>query len=134
APPRPPPTARRTAVPTGAVPAAAPCSPRPNVGVSATPAGAGRLQVTVTATSNAGTPNNSLVALRFGAATNALIDVPGGQTGATGNFSRTPPPGTTQTTFVVRRASEGAAATVNLVVVDRCGDWQTVVGGGTSGF
>ncbi len=104
------------------------CTPRPTVGISAVPSGTGRLQVTVSA--GAG----PLSALRFGAATNALIDVPGFVTGASGNFNVSLPAGTAQTTFFVRRASPGLATTVPFVVVDGCGEWQTFVGGGPAAF
>lgn len=75
-----------------------------------------------------------LLTLRFGAATNALLDVPGGPTGASGSFSVTLPPGTTQTSFVVRRATAGQGVSAPLTVVDSCGEWPTLVGGGTSAF
>jgi len=39
------------------------------------------------------------------------------------------PPDTRATTFTVRRASPGAV-TVPLVLVDRCGEWPTLVGAG----
>ncbi len=39
-----------------------------------------------------------------------------------------------RTPLLVRRATAGQATTVNLVVVDRCGEWPTVVGGGSSAF
>src|SRR5262249_28048982 len=51
------------------------CSPRPSVGVSVVPSGAGRLQATVTANTSVGTPTNALQSLTFGAAMGALIDV-----------------------------------------------------------
>jgi hypothetical protein len=105
------------------------CAPRPDVAVSATPAADGSLQVTVSARTSAGTSTNALQALRFGATTNALVDV-GAQGGASGNFTVTLPPGTQQTTFTVRRAVVTQAVTVPLTVVDACGDWPTFVGRG----
>jgi hypothetical protein len=45
-----------------------------NVGVGVAADGTGRLQVTITANTSAATPTNQLTALRFGTATNALID------------------------------------------------------------
>jgi hypothetical protein len=74
----------------------------------------------------------ALQALRFGNATNAQIDA-GGQSGA-GSFSVSLPSGTRQTTFTLTRLAAGQAATVPLVVVDSCGEWPTVVGGGPSAF
>ena len=40
----------------------------------------------------------------------------------------------TQVTFYVTRASGTGSATVPLTVVDDCGNWQTVVGGGLNAF
>lgn len=109
------------------------CATRPNVGVVTTPAGDGRLQVTVTANSSGTVPANTLRALRFGAVTNALVDA-GSRVGVAGNAEVALPAGTAQTTFVVRRVTAGQPSTVQLVVVDACGDWPTVVGGGATGF
>ncbi len=103
------------------------CSPRPNVGVSAVAASGGRLQATVVA------GGGSLQSLQFGTATNALIDI-GSQVGATGSFTFTPAAGTTQLTFFVRRATPGQPTTVPFTVVDGCGPWQTLVGGGAGAF
>jgi hypothetical protein len=114
---------------TGTPTPAAACAPRPSIGVATTTLGAGRLQVVVTAPSIA---NDRLVALRFGAATNARIEAPG-QNGS-GGFSVSLPPGTQQATFVVQRVADGQAVTVPLTVVDSCGEWPTVVGGGPAAF
>jgi hypothetical protein len=110
------------------------CDPRPAVALGVQPESAGRLRVDVVAQTSLGTPTNALSSLRFGPATNALVDVPGGPTGSTGNFPLSLPPGTQQTTFFVRRATASGSATVPLVAVDRCGDWSTFVGGGASAF
>jgi len=113
----------------GFLPAAG-CSPRPAVGVSATPAGAGRLQVTITAASSNGV---TLQSLSFGSPTNAVVDV-GTSTGVAGNTTITLPSGTGQTTFFVRRVTTGQAATMPVTVTDTCGDWPTFVGGGPGAF
>jgi hypothetical protein len=102
--------------------------------VTTTPSGAGRLQVTIAAATDAGSPPNRLVSLQFGAATNALIDVPGQPAGQTGNFTVTLPGIQQQLTFVVRRAAAGQSTTVPLTVQDGCGAWPTFVGGGPSAF
>src|SRR3954451_13109900 len=86
-------TLTRTATPT-VTPPPLMCAPRPNVALAVTPGG-GTLQVSISATTSAGTPTNALQTLQFGAATNALIDVPGQPTGQTGNFSVTLPAATT---------------------------------------
>jgi len=96
------------------------------VGIAAVRAGSGRLQVTVSAQVSA---NVTLQAVRFGAASGALIDA-GPQTGATGNFPVALPAGTQQFVFFVRPTAVGQAATVPLVVTDSCGDWSTFVGAG----
>jgi hypothetical protein len=103
------------------------CSPRPPVQVTTAPSG-GSLQVDITATGQ----NNRVLALQFTRTTNALVDV-AGQVGRTGAFTTNLPGTSASTTFVVRRASAGTA-TVALTVVDRCGSWTTLVGGGPSAF
>ena len=107
------------------------CSPRPRVNVTSTVAG-GRLQVTVASQTGPAMPANSLRELRFDPASNALIDVPNGPQGSTGGITVPLPAGTQQTTFFVRRQTAGQAATVPLTVVDECGEWRTLVGGGTA--
>lgn len=113
------------------------CSVRPAVQVAVVrdtgPAGPG-LRVTVTAVTSPTLQANSLVELRFGNATNALIDIPGGASGLAGNVTIPLPPGGAQTTFFVRRQTPSGAATVPLTVVDACGDFQTFVGGGPQAF
>jgi len=110
------------------------CTPRPQVGVAATPNGAGGLLATITANTLPGSPTNPVLQLQFGAATNALIDIPGGPIAQSGNFTVTLPAGTTQAFFTVRRATTGQAVTVPLTVVDGCGAWPTFVGGGPTAF
>jgi hypothetical protein len=97
------------------------------------PEGSGRLRVFVEASLNASTTSNQLVSLHFGSAQNALIDA-GNQTGLLGDFTVGLPAGTTQTSFVARRATPGQPTTVQLVVADACGDWPTFVGGGPTAF
>lgn len=109
------------------------CVNRPRVAVSATPAGPGRLQVTLTAGTSALAPSNALRQVRFGAASNALIDA-GSQVGRSGSFSLALPSSPSQFSFTVRRATAGVATTVPLTVVDGCGDWPTFVGGGPNAF
>ena len=111
------------------------CNPRPNVSVRAVPGAPGELHVTIGATTTAGaTPTNRLIQVRFGEATNALVHVEPSQAMTAGNFIVTLPSNTDRYAFVVHRTNPGAAATVRLVVVDACGDWPTVVGGGPSAF
>ncbi len=119
----------------GPTPTLAPpgCAPRPEIRLAVVPAGAGRLQVTLTAATSAALPSNGLRELRVGASSNALVDVPGFVTGARDPFSV----GllfTTTVTFFVRRDVPGLPTTVPLVVVDDCGEWPTFVGGGPTAF
>jgi glucose/arabinose dehydrogenase len=113
-----------------AAPVAQTCAPRPNVSAAVVVTGPGRLQVTITAGTSVGMPSNQLLAIRFGPARDALIDLPDGQTGMAGNFSVTPSAGAQQYSFVVRETSPGATPTVPLIVVDDCGEWPTFVGAG----
>jgi hypothetical protein len=119
------PTATPTATPT----LTAICSPRPALGVTTTPSGAGRLQVTVTAPAAV---HDWLQALRFGDATNAQIEA-GAQSG-TGSFAVMLAPGTRQTTFMVSRTTASQAVSVPFTAIDSCGDWPTFVGGGPGAF
>jgi hypothetical protein len=101
------------------------------VQVSTVPTSDGRLRATVTANPAAGT---TLRELRLGeprAMENAIVELPGGAniSGRGGRHSL--PAGTQTTTFHVRPVVAGQAATVPLVVVDSCGEWPTLVGGGT---
>jgi hypothetical protein len=104
------------------------CTPRPRVSVQTGRSGDGRLLVTITASG----ANNWLTGLRFTRTANALVDLPG-QGSQAGSFSVTLPSGVASTQFLVRRAAAGAA-TVQVAVVDRCGDWPTFVGGGPGSF
>jgi len=122
-------TPRPTSTPTPTHSPRPTCSPRPSVEVAVAASGPDRLQVTITAEASAGAPNNTLHALRFGAATNALIDI-GATTGGSGDFTANLPSAPQQVTFTIRRAIAGQATTVPLVVVDDCGDWPTFVGAG----
>jgi hypothetical protein len=125
------PTATGTATRTATqVPAS--CAPRPPVGIAAVPNGDGRLRVTVSATTNPGTPTNQLSSLHFAAGTNAEVyaelfaqSVP---------FTVNYPPETMQATFYVARLTAGQTSTVSVEVLDRCGSWPTFVGGGPSAF
>jgi CSLREA domain-containing protein len=105
------------------------CAPRPPIAVQTAPTGDGRLRATISASG----ANNTVVTLRFARTANAEVDV-AGQTGRIGAFSVDLPPGTTRTDVLVRRLVGDQAATVRLVVVDRCGEWPTFFGGGPSAF
>ena len=50
----------------------------------------------------------------------------------TGNFTYTPPSGTTQVSVDIRPIDNKQTVLVPLVVVDRCGDWPTFVGTGAA--
>jgi hypothetical protein len=112
---------------------AATCAPRPQVVVGTSVQGGG-LVTTVTATGS----NNSLLRLVFGTGdrtpTNALLSFPTGASSITGagGYTAYTPFGSVQTTFNTNRQAAGAAVTVPLVAVDRCGTWSTFVGAGTS--
>jgi hypothetical protein len=132
-------TATATATPTRthtatATPTPVPvrCAPRPPVQISAMPNGDGRLRVTISASTSAGTPNNALSQVQVGVATNARVylnlfaqQVP---------FTEPLAPGTQQATLYVERLTAGQASTASLVVTDGCGAWPTFVGGGVSAF
>jgi hypothetical protein len=118
----PPPAPQRTA-----------CGPRPSAAISTQPYGPGSLLVTLTAGTSDLLPNNTIEVLRFGAAANARIEIPG-QAARSGSFDVAMPAGTRQVTFVVSRVTPNQPTTVPIIVVDRCGDWRTFVGGGRTAF
>jgi hypothetical protein len=93
-----------------------------------------RPRVTITVGTLPATPTSSLRELRLGAATNALLDVPAGPSGATGDLTVRLPSAASETTNFVRRAAPRGAATVPLVIVDECGEFQTFVVGGPAAF
>jgi hypothetical protein len=107
------------------------CSPRPNVNVTTTVVG-GALRATISATGT----SNSIVRVEIGNGSklpvNALLSFPDGRTGVTGATTSYAPFGATQVTFDVRRQAAGGAVTVPFVAYDRCGRWESFVGGGTS--
>lgn len=108
------------------------CDPRPPVTLSVVRIGAGTLQVTVTSQVSSSTPSNQLTELRFGTASNALIDIPNGPSGFPGNRNIVLSPSVQQTTFRVRRINPGAF-TAHLDAIDACPvPWRTFVGGGPS--
>ncbi len=112
-----------------AAPLAQACAPRPPVNVTASPATPGRVQVTVAATG----ASNTLQRLRFETATNAQVDVDGQV--HTPPFNLDLPAGTGAKSFAVVQVTAGQAATLTrLVVVDGCGDWPTLVGGGANAY
>ena len=109
-------------------PPPASCSPRPRIVVQTIPTGDGRLRVTLSASG----ANNWLRELQLGRAVNAVVDA-ATVSGTAGNVAVPLPAGTQSTQLFVRRAGPGAV-TVPLVVIDRCGEWPTFVGGGAGAF
>lgn len=106
------------------------CTPRPPVDVSVTRLGSGGLRVTVTVSG----VNNAIREVRFGAANNLEIDIPGRASAPGGNFTHAVPAGRQHLTFVIRKQHAAGAATAPLIVVDGCGEWRTFVGGGSASF
>jgi hypothetical protein len=107
------------------------CVPRPPVVVQTSRDGPGRLRVVLTASTSPVAPGNRLTELRFQAGDNALVDT-AGKSNWMGSFTLPLPDRPASTTFWVRRATDGRATTLPLVVVDDCGTWPTLVGGGTA--
>jgi CSLREA domain-containing protein len=105
------------------------CSPRPPVTVQTSATGDGRLRATLTVSGT----NNTLVSLRMGRLDNAQVEV-AGQAVPSGGVTVSLPPGTTTTEMLVRPATAGRSVTAQFVVVDRCGEWRSFVGGGPGAF
>ena len=122
----------RTPTPTP-TPTPSACSPRPPVAVAVVPAGQGRLQATIRHGTQPATPNNRLVRVRATIPPNARVDVLYGPTDLAGEQLLPIGNGTQPVVLVVRRVAAGAV-TVHIVVTDRCGDWNTFVGGGANAF
>ena len=81
------------------------CSPRPPVGVSVVPDGAGHLQVAITATTNASTPTNQLHQVRLTSVTNAQVYA--GLFAQRVPFTLTLPPGIASTPLAVHQLTRG---------------------------
>jgi hypothetical protein len=105
------------------------CTPRPAVNPQVT-AGGSTLQVRVESTPMTGRPAGPLRKLQFGTLQNANVTI-GGQTIASGD-EYTVPGNASAIEFTVTRIVAGQPTTVPLTVVDDCGVWKTLVGGGAN--
>jgi hypothetical protein len=112
------------------------CSPRPRVNVHTEvaigiPEAGGAMKVTVSTSGS----NNGLRAVRFDSFSNAIVHA-GSQDNQATPFAVSIPPGQEPTSlvFFVQRQTPGQTTTVTLVVVDGCGEWSTLVGGGPNAF
>jgi len=112
------------------------CNPRPRVLVTSRPLGDGRLESTIRAQTNPGTPANSLVSVRFTRIDNAaaLLDGSPAVVGPAIPLAA----GAQQTTLLLTRRAPAQnpalAATVAFEVTDACGPWPSFVGGGPGAF
>ena len=85
--------------------------------------------MTLTATDSATVANNVLHSLAFNHILNAFVTI-GTQVNQINPFTVGFAPGTKSTQFTARRDKPGQAMQVDFGVTDRCGLWQTFVGGG----
>lgn len=109
-----------------------PCTPRPATRVQTSVSG-GTLRATITSTQLNTNAANPITSIRLGTLQNARVTL-NGQTLSSGQ-TLTLPANTTALELVITRITPGQATTVPLTVVDGCGEWQTVVGGGAgAGF
>ncbi|MCC6174614.1 MAG: right-handed parallel beta-helix repeat-containing protein [Chloroflexi bacterium] len=109
------------------------CSPRPQITVATQAIGGGRLQVTVSATSDTANPGNVLKTIQFSRpAQNATVEIPG--QASVGTSPITFPAGTRQMVFVIKQTTPNQPATVPFTVTDNCGTWDSFAGAGASGF
>jgi len=118
------PTATQPAQPPG------PCSPRPNIQVTARPLSGGRLEAKLTAPTVSGT-TNGFTQITFNLLQNGTVQLGTstagpGQTVQLGNVPTV--------TFIVTRQTAGQATHVAFTVRDSCGDWPSFVGGGPDAF
>jgi List-Bact-rpt repeat protein/uncharacterized protein DUF11 len=117
---------------------------RENVGVQVSPApgppppGGPALVATLAARSTCG----PITSIRFGEPgrpfSNARVAVSapaGGPANQTAGFTYTPPAGTRSVTLTFQRVVQSGSATVTPIhLLDGCGDWVTLVGGGPDAF
>jgi hypothetical protein len=105
------------------------CVLRPRVR-TAPSTGGGKLNVHVETTQLNTGQNNALQRVVFGALQNARVTLNGQP--IAGGQTYTAPPATFAVDFTVERVTPGQPTTVPFTVVDSCGAWQTLVGGGAS--
>jgi hypothetical protein len=120
--PTPPPTRVPTATPV-------------RVQVRVTPQPAVGLASTITARTGGCTPDGQLQGLRFTRLTNATAEiatVPPQVVSAPGTVLLPARPASVA--LMVRRVQGGAPSTVEFVVLDGCGEWPTLIGGGVGAF
>lgn len=114
-----------------ALPGTVACSPRPNVALQLA-VESGLLAVSATATGQ----NNRLFRLVFGhdgdLPRNALLNFQDGRANVSGATTYYTPFGSVQTSFTAKREPAGHPMTVPMIVVDRCGSFETFVGAGTA--
>ena len=118
-----------TIAPVTGAPAPPPTGPG-SAKVTTRQVGPGRLEVTVDAIGTVAVPANALRKLRFGVATNALVDPGTGVAPFAGaqTIALTTTP--TRTVFFVNRVAPGPFM-VRLEIADGVGVWKTFVGGGS---
>ncbi|MCC7368339.1 MAG: hypothetical protein IT306_07950 [Chloroflexi bacterium] len=109
-----------------------PCSPRPAIRVQTSVYG-GALRATITSTPLNTNAANPIASIRLGTLQNARVTLNGQVLGS--GQTVTLPANTVAFELVVTRVAAGQTTTVPLTVVDGCGEWQTMVGGGAgAGF
>jgi hypothetical protein len=108
------------------------CSPRPRVVLDVAPTGvSGERRVTITMTSNPSFGANPLKQIRFDELRLVEVDVLGEKSSVVPHILSNYPPGTVQTSFILRRTAAGSLL-ARFTVTDDCGAWPTFVGAGAS--
>lgn len=108
-----------------------PCAPRPPVQVATIRLSGGRVQATITASTTATTPVNSLSRIDFGPTTRASIDIGLPQGPSRGNVSL-PLSGPRTFTFTIIPDGPGVSNLAPFVAFDQCGGWRSFAGAGSS--
>ena len=117
--------------PTPAAPTPTPgvaCQPRPDI-VKPTVMTAQGLQVTFSAGTNVNTPTNSMKRIDITSLNNGTVNQ--GSTVYTQPSSYTVPAGTTQVPLLIKQVTKGQETTIGFNIVDDCGNFSTLIGGGT---
>ena len=107
------------------------CTSRPQIILSTRTLGGGQLEATVRAQSTTAVPGNVLERITFTGVQNGTVRVNGAPATVGVPVSTN---GAASLTFVLSRQQAGQGSTAAFTVRDRCGDWQTFVGGGPSAF
>jgi hypothetical protein len=100
--------------------------------VTTTKVGPGQLLATLATQTNVGTSTNVLSSVRILSIANAAVQINGSPVLAGQTIAL--PAGAQQAALLVVRENASQASTVSFAVMDACGEWKSLVGGGPGAF